>query len=641
MSDGVIELVKASEVPTDSKKKNWLQQFIKQAPHIFQGAYLMDRKANWRSRYAYLKRNGTLSFDQDRIDTSNLSETPLFQALYNALNAERKVATANNYVDALALCMFDRKLHEAELQQRPPLFFYAKQKHIYEAAQKVAETKFNGRYPFVYTDTQSNLSYSTVRSANFFFLFGILKVTQTKFTSLWAPLEENMERIAQERNEEVKRFGKGEADNQLRLVFLEFFQSWWKEKGIADLKQPFSDLDMDAKEASLNQDIEAFMTAEFQDLRQRIRLTPRVLGIMRQTLISLSRMKNRIRELYGTDPVSMQAEHEFGPRFAFSPEICDDIQVRFNELQAAAVSDSETAVDNLKTSLVSSLSAVLTSSGPLTEMEIKELLNRLASAMGVLWLLNKYDLIDQICRAIVELPQLMKNGDQYPSAPFAIMHVAAILAMEKNLQMKEVQEIIECVENKYGLESTEGKYKVWLALSYAHYRLAYRINNKVYFPAEDLKSEEILSPIRQKALSHLKLTLKYTEAAYKWLNETILAGEKLDSAPRHNRYLRSCMNNIIFCQTILLPASELKEKLQDLVSDQEYFSEDRLLWHEDRYSDTVARYYYRLARIENSEAMAKKAIHYNQRSINSYGLSEKGVPNQLAKALDRYFPELI
>ncbi len=640
LSKGVIKLVQSASAPSPKEKNEWLEQFIHNAPDIFQGAYLMDRRADWRERYAYLKRSKSLLFDPGSIDLSVVGNTPLFKALNEALNEKRKkIATANNYVDALALYMFDQKLLEAQKNQTPPPFFYAEQKHIYEAVQEVAKKKIDGRHPFIYVDNKNNLSYSVVRSAKFFFLYGILRITSTMFTSLWEPLEENIKRIAAEKNQQLKQYGKGEADKQLRLVFLEFFQSWWKAQGISDLKQPFSDLEIDAKEASLKQDVEAYMKEEFRDLRQRIQLTPEVLGIMRQTLISLSKMKNRIRDLYGEDPFSMQAEHEFGPRFAFGPVICDDIQERFNELQAAAVSDSETDVNDIKSSLVSSLSAVLTSSGPLHEEQRDSLLNRLASAMGILWLLNEFELIDRICRAITELSHLMKNGDRYPSAPFAIMHVAAILAMRKNINMDEVYEIIGCVEEKYGLNASEEKYKVWLALSYAHYRLAYRIDSKVYMPEEDLPEEEAQSHLRKKALSHLEQTLEYTKVAYKWLRKTVLDGTMLESVPRHNRYLRSSINNIIFCQTILLPATELRKELHDLVSDQEMFSEDSLLWHENRYSDTIARYYYRLARIAGGESILKKAKEYNHRSINSSGLSEKGVPNQLAKQIERHFPE--
>lgn len=639
LSKGVIELVRSTAASSDEQKKEWLEQFIKQSPHIFQGAYLMDRSADWRERYAYLKKNKSLIFDQGTIDMNDLGKTPLFEALNTALNRKRKVATANNYVDALALCMFDRKVQTAEENNEPPPFFYAEQKHVYEAVQIVAKQKIGGRYPFMSTSLQTTEPYSVVRSADFFFLYGILKVTQTMFTSLWEPLEENMERIAQEKNEAVKKFGRGEADNQLRLVFLEFFQSWWNEQGIADLKQPFSGLEIEANEESLRHDVEHYIENEFKELRQRIRLTPEVLGIMRQTLISLNRTKSRIRELYN-DPFSMHAAHEFGPRFSFGPGICDDIQERFNELKAAAFSDSETDVDGIKSTIVSSISEVLTSVGPEQPKDIENMLNRLAGAMGILWLLNKFELIDRICRAIREMPHLMQSDDdKYPSSPFAIMHVAAILTLE-NPDMKEVDDIIACVTRKYGLKAKEEdkSYKIWLALSYAHYRVADRLYSKVYMAPEDLTPAERESPVRNKALAHLEMTLKYAQAAHKWLNDTILSGEQIGATPRHNRYLRSAINNIIFCQTILLPSSELQATLGEMVNDQELFAEDPRLWHENRFSDTVARYYYRLARIKTEGKHVDKARDYNRRSLDSKGLSEKSLPNQLAINLDRYFP---
>jgi hypothetical protein len=196
------------------------------------------------------------------------------------------------------------------------------------------------------------------------------------------------------------------------------------------------------------------------------------------------------------------------------------------------------------------------------------------------------------------------------------------------------------VERKFGLGAPQKKYKVWLALSYAHYRLANRIYSKIYMPLEDLKPQEAQSPVRKKALEHLQLTLDYARAAHDFLDKTILAGEHIEALPRHNRYLRASINNIIFCQTILLPDHALKEALYESVSDQEMFSEDIQLWHENRYSDTIARYYYRLARITEDSSFVKKALIYNRRSISSNGLSEKSVPNQLAKSIERYFPTL-
>lgn len=179
LSKGVIKLVQSSSSPSAKEKNEWLEQFIHNAPDIFQGAYLMDRRADWKERYAYLKRSKSLLFDPGSIDLSTVGNTPLFKALNEALNEKRrKIATANNYVDALALYMFDQKLREAQSNQSPPPFFYAEQKHIYEAVQEVSKKRIDGRHPFVYVDKRNDLSYSVVRSI---LIFSNLTVPGTKY----------------------------------------------------------------------------------------------------------------------------------------------------------------------------------------------------------------------------------------------------------------------------------------------------------------------------------------------------------------------------------------------------------------------------------------------------------------------------
>lgn len=635
----VLAFIQGNTKGSKEETKSGLESFMKGSQHIFQGSYLMDKEANWKKRYAYLRKNKIIGFETDDIDLVSIGKDPVFIALQKELNHIRPL-TSNNYMDALALCMFDRKLRDTE-KNNECVFFYAEQKKLYQAIKAVSQEKIDGRYPFCfeYEDELGKQTAMAVRKADFFFLVGILRIAESDYGNIWDKLESLLESLSKSKETDKNQ----DNDNKrasLQLFFLEFFYSWWEKQGMQDLNLHFREDGLASKEF-LDKEINNYIKDEFSSLGKHLSITPDILKILRKTISQLTDMKERVKKLY-PDQFSMDAAHEFGSRFSFQPEAYEQIQQLFTQIQTAAFSDLPSDVEDIKTKVVNYIGSALKSTtyNKITDgdktIDNNKTLNNLACAIGVLWLLGKSKLIDQICSTFENLPHLLLDSDEYPSPPFAIMH-AVVLLSDGNPNLDEIERIINCVVGKYGLEANEKNYKVWLALSYAYFCMADKVFPRIFRIPEDLTEDERNSNVRKKALGYIKLTYEYAQSAYTFLKEKTLKEFHPTAQSRRNRYLYNAENNVIFGQTILLRKQELEDsKLAELVDDLESISSNPLLWHESRYADTLARYYYRLGRQKNGDIYSVgKALKYNERSLKATGISEKDLQNQLKKQLEQ------
>lgn len=612
-----------------------MEALMANAPHIFQGTYLLANNADWKRRYVFLKQEGIINFDQDVVQIAELAKDQVFQKLHQTLNAQRHL-TANNYVDALALCLFDQKLRKAQQNNEPPLFFFADQKHLYNAVKIVSQEKVDGRFPFRYYSADKDVDFLAVRNSNFFFLLGILHGVKSEYVSLWNRFEYYLEEITRE-TKEVRRYTPSSTEASLRLFILEFFASWWNNEGIEDLRELFKEQKL-ASENYLEREVHNFIDAEFKQLSQRINLNPKVLEIIRESLDNLSDMKQTLKSLY-PKITEINAANEFGNRFSFKPEAYKSIQKAFAELQSNARAHSSEGVEEIKATIINNISSAFTKVNTEGEDDLNETLNKLASAVGILWLLKKYYLVERICDTITHMPYLRRyKNEKYPSPPFAILHAIVLLA-DSEPNMIRVKRILQCVRDKYDIGHSNQNYKVWLSLSFAYFIMADRIYKNIAVIPEDLSPEEEKSMIREQALICLRTSKKYSAYAYDYLRKKELESDDINAMPRRYRFKHYAINNLIFCTTLLAKAPELKTQLEELVNAQEKITEDEHLWHKSRYSDTLARYYYRIARIGNSvnNHVLKKMYNYNKRSLEEQGINEKKYPSQLKIQIEQHF----
>lgn len=639
---------------SQEKEKEGLDKLKENAPHIFQAAYLIDNDANWKKRYRYLNEENIIAFETEDIDYLSIGNDPVFKELQKELNRLRPL-TANNYIDALALCVFDRKLRKIGPNDQA-IIFYAEQKKLYDAIQKVSEVKIDGRYPFKfeYEDEYGNTQLSSaICDANFCFLVAILNTVNkdSRFNKLWDGLNAFLNALQDSKEDSIQKVLQYPKSKQalpnnvlnetpLNLVFLDFFESWWYQEGINDLKKLFVEETRTSQEY-IEVEVNNYINNNFRELGNRISSTPTFFRILRETINSLTRMKQDVKRLYA-DEFSMNAMHEFGSRFSFKEFACEQIQNFLYQLRIAGSSDLEKQAKEfvgssedtevLKTTLANYIADALGNTSDKRIEEKNQILNNLACSIGILWLLGKKTLIDKISHSFKHMPHLLDEGDEYPSPPFAIMHIAVIASKggAKTDSISEIKRIIACVEKKHGLNTEQKNYRVWLALSYAYFRLAEKIYVKCYSIPEDLPEEERTSVARKQALEYLMKTNTYARQAYRYLKNKILNEYNEEKQEGWNRYYRYAENNIVFCESILLPAEEITTKLKVLVDDLESVSSNPDLWHESRYSDTIARYYYRLACLENNNReLMVKAHTYIKRSLNASGISEKSLQEQL------------
>ncbi|WP_282783722.1 hypothetical protein [Phaeodactylibacter xiamenensis] len=612
-----------------------MEALLASAPHIFQGTYLMANHGDWRSRYRFLKEQGIIDFDQDIVRVNELVNDEVFKKLHKALNNQRPL-TANNYVDALALCLFDQKLRKAEKNNAPPLFFFADQDHLLKAVEEVSREKLNGRFPFRFQDAEKKLDFLTVRTAPFFFLLGILHGVKSEYEDLWNRFEYYLEEITKE-SQEVRRYTPSSEAAAFRLFILEFFASWWHKEGMKDLKLLFNTRKL-ASENYLEREVQSFINSEFEHLSQRINLNPKVLEIIRESLDNLSDIKQTLKTLY-PNITEINAANEFGNRFSFKPEAYRSIQKAFSELQSSARAHSSEEVEDIKETIINNISSAFTKVNLEREEDLNDILNKLASAVGILWLLKKYYLVERICDTITNIPYLCKDkNEKYPSPPFAILHVVVLLA-DSEPDMTRVTRILQCVRSKYDKGQPKQNYKVWLSLSFAYFMMAGRIYKDIAVIPEDLSAKAERSMIREQALICLRNSKKYSRYAFEYLSQKELESNDINAMPRRYRFKHYAINNLIFCETLLTERSDFETTLSKLVNMQESIVEDEHLWHRTRYADTIARYYYRKARISDNpdDLTLKKMYRYNNRSLKEQGINEKKYPFQLKIQIEHHF----
>ncbi len=615
---------------------------LKVAPHIFQGIYLSQEDGFWKKRYKYLKEKGIIKFDTTPYDVIKTTKNPVFKALQESLNRQRSHNTSNNYIDAIALCLFDKKLklHQENPSQYPLPLFYTDQSFLLKAAKEVSKEKFNNRHPLC-IKCKDGKSILAVRDSNFFFLAGVLGGSTKPDIELFERIVNKLEGstngdlVNNEKTTEAKAvFDKDIIEEDTPKAFLiNFFQQWWHNLGLKQLHQVYKkDYNLnEAEEKVLQTKINAYITTEREQLKKSIGLG---YTIINRAWKDLADVEQKIKELYKFD-IKIDAAHEFGSRFSFKKSVYSKIQEHFERMKSAAFGDEKKDLDEIKTETINFILDTLTGKSDLPEKERSTKLDNLASAIGTLWLLNKHELIDMICQALRDIPRLKKNKeDVYPSPAFAMMHAVTRLSLEEP-NLDNIQEIIDCVEEKFNGQNGDKNYKVWMALSYVYYRMAAIQYPHIHQIPEDLSLSEKDSTARKKGLEYLEKTYINAEKTFKYLDVKINEEPNSEAIYRWRRVCYYATNNILFCKTLYAPIYELTEP--DFMKKVHQFEDldNPNLFHENRYSDTISRYYYRLSHHDKKPKFIKLAREYNRRSLSYPGIAEKRTFEILEKNIDR------
>lgn len=601
---------------------------IKHQPyHIFLGLYFAAGRNYWKKRYKFLvKDEKVLQFSHEAdYGFRDVTQSDLFRKVNDKLNLKRE-RTANNYIDAVALCLLNEKLQKANKGEGPvilPLFF-SDQEHILATVNELSEEESGKtRYaPFLFYDKQTGEPFPVVRKAGFFIIEGFVNaMRENQNDKAVAELEETLNDILSSseklgENQNGKRASKQINEDYLQpelheKVLLEFFDRWWKSGGVEEVVETFSLAHISADDTELDEAINKEIEEDRQRLAEKLKgFQPRV-GIIRDAWGAFPDLQKFLKREIVTPNAETDALKEFGPRYNFPETVCKKIQSWINN--AVTANRDEQELKNVVAEVVNYLI-----SGLFEPYEDEERLMKIAASVGFFFFFERYELVESACKIIREQHEQRNfaSDEKYPTPAIALIHAAAVL---KGKPLQDVErtalEIIQCVETK-----NKNNYKVWISLSYLYNLLwDHRIKNyrfREQYKPEDFEREIIGS----KGAHFLGQAIHYSGNALNYLEELILKDEDSEKVEQRQLKLYYVLNNYLFFNTLYSSPDEFEglsariEKLEGLDYDPSYFQSDR-------FSDTLARYYFRCALLADEEDEFKlylnQAIEYNERALES------------------------
>ena len=614
---------------------------LKEHPyHPFLGVYLTQKRNFWKYRYKHLVQDKeVLRFSPESdYNYGDVTRSDFFREVLGRLNKMRS-HTANNYIDAIALCVLDSKIRAAEQDHSNQVhlpFFFSDQEHILETAQAMSRKAApDGHYPFMYTDPRSGKSFSIVRGAAFFIIEGFYNsLTQnqpsdTSFDDFQRALEELQRDVGGESTNHHNAWASSVNQVQHRVertelhekVILEFFDRWWRENGYADITAALELREQEgAEKAEINAQVETYIQQERTRLNRQIKGYGRRVAVIRKTWEAFRGFDQFIDVHYVKSKAIIDAFEEFGPRFNFSSRVCERIQQAIDRI-IEAVAGGPTGATELReaeSEIISDLVDGLFKKSD-TEEEQLEQLDKLAMGIGFFFLYQKYKLVSEVCEVVAELyaEQFPESEDKYPRPWIALIHAASLfLSGEQSSEGQNAEdqalEIIQCVEEK-----ADENYKLWVGLSYL-YNLLWEYRGNDYNFRELFRPDDFALFRKSKAFQYLQTAIRYCYRAFLYIEKLI--AEDDDPAKLRDRWRKYyyALNNYIFFTTLYSGQEDFREldyyqeKLENITSKPEYFQEGR-------FSDTLARYYFRLAILADSsgefENEIQNALYFSERSL--------------------------
>lgn len=615
-----------ADLADEKKREHWIELLKEESVDLFKGVYLTDRTSFWKRRYKYLvKEAEILRFSSDMdYRLGDLTQSKLFTPLLKYLNSKRE-KSSNNYIDAIVLCMLDKKLEQfkSDKTNQLPLFF-SDQEHILEAVSHFSkQSEIFGRRPFVYEGETGN--YLIVRNANFFIIEGLFNAIQKHSSP--AALE-SYERVLESLQEwllgvksrsEDPEAGAEQAEmikidfreQSAAKFFLEFFDRWWDKQGFEELKQVVVSSYLEENRSQIEKQIADYIEEERDRINKQFEGYEGRIMIIRKTWNHFDLLPKFVRDNFAPTGGGFDIFKEFGPRFSYTEKVCEATQDLADRIFDAVFRNDKDELGHAEAEVVTNLINGLFGRSQTNEEKDKKL-DQLAIALAIFWVFEFFDLICEVCQIIrKQYEQDDSNDDMYPSPSIALMHAAAVI-QGRSKDQKLVERILKCVNRKFG-----EKYNVWIGLSYINYL---RWNDK----ADSFKFPERLSPeeIRfNRETPYLTEALKYSKKAVDYLEDRRKDPREGSKIKHRQRKYYYALNNYIFFQTICAPAIEFEteemsgyaEKLEDSSRNPDY-------WQADRFPDTLSRYFFRraflaAARKEEYAQLLSEAIRYNEMAI--------------------------
>lgn len=590
----------------------------KEAEIRFKLMYLIN-KGHPKKRASYLKESKCISFDIDKhFNITSFTNTLLFKKIYSYLNEIEPKKNHNNFHDALALCQLQKKLDsfytELDLGKEKPTIpiLYGRGK-LLNAAKKISQDqnlKNDGKFPFkFYGDSGEHL---IVQNEDFFLVDALYNFTAQdsnndfRFTHFYEQINDYYNTTSKSitnkilQSENITPETKKVKKSTEQAIHLDFFKKWWENKGRTDLKQSLITIN-DFGEEKLKTESFKYIDDSFQKFYNEVenKVSKHTLGLKyikiafeRKFMDSLAAKHSKAGKL------KYDLEQEFLTRFSYPLLSVSKIAEFIGKLYKTFAEDNINGNDELKIEMLSILQYVLSYSVlKLDENKTnanKEKLANLCVMLSILWIEKEYSLLNEFCMAIrstfVKKSSSKEVENYYPNYHIALLHATSIIRLHVSdpIDYPRVEKILNCIGKKYN----DQNYKAWLGQAFVYSKLWESVSKRISIP----EIFSITEPLNSKESN---LRLKYydecSQLSFKSLKK-IKSLEKID--PLEKKRIRQrrkyySINLYIYIETLNRPLVSFPGDLNDLVKNLEGVAES-FLDHE-RYQDTLARYYQRMA----------------------------------------------
>lgn len=617
---------------------DWVKGLNAQSVDFFRGVYCGADQAFWKNRYKTLRESSILCFSTETdYRLGDMQKSPLFTPLLRYLNEKRRERSSNNYIDTISLCLLDEKLRQFQIRQpieggiALPLFF-SDQEHILDAVREFSQRPDpQGRRPFMYM-APDRREYPIIRDANFFIITGVfhaiknqkpydyLKVfsdTLTNYVNDQSGLNKRPY-LAQALSETTRQPLETQSEEK---ILLEFFDQWWMQEGFEELKKVLDETLLNKNRKKIDEKVLDFVENERKRLDEAFSGYNDRIDIIRKAWGGLNNLHYFIKGNF-SDKNNIDIYKEIGPRFAFPEKICEEVQSLIDRIFEAAEANAMGTLEEIKGEVITDLISGLFDTASNREENFNKI-NRLGRALAVLWVLEKYDLINSVCNIVRKQYETThkKSGDKYPCPTIAFLHAAAQF-LGRTKDEEAALRIIGCIKGKY-----DNNYKIWVSFSYLYYLLWDCSADDFDFP--ELNPDNAETPNLNTKL-YLEYASEYSRKAIEWLEVRRKDPEQKRKEKYRQRVFYYALNNYIFFQTIAASSIDFL-KLKPLVDKLAKISRNIDYWQEDRFSDTLSRYYRRMAYLHPQAAYNHYLLTAYEFNVNAIKFSKR--QKNLYKAL--------
>jgi len=584
-------------------------------------------KTSWQERFKYLAMDEEiLVFPEIKKDFNDrTTKTKLYTAIKDELDKIRTTRTTNNKIDALAFTLFQNQINiynQGNTNQLP--IFYCTQSDLLDVIKGLSKRE---DLDFPFTTKKSSASNSKerfllVRDANFFILHGtyLSKNINKPFEDFLPEFRQSLDKF---------RFRSDLEISANENVGIDFLDRWWRKKGREQLLEYFlANKRSKNIDEELNDQVIEFIVSEEEKREKNFQR----LKFSQEIWENLINFPEEIRQRYSPVQLNnLDVEREFGTRYAYRKDVCERITLRLHhyaKIFALSVITSQRDADI----------EILEFVDVITDGVFDDPTGQtVGEGIAILFLLEKYDLIIYIVeKAITIIGSDKKQNEKKIDYPIKLIFAVSLIHSLKQKRGQITRKTEYILDDILG-ENISYSSKIGVALVYFY--LWKKDEPFIKFP-EKFSLDRREKRLSKKHFSFLRKSMDLLKEVIDWLKIVVEDNSDQEKWVWRNKKYFYALNLYLFSCHFGASAKQFNE-MDDIAEELENVHGSDLFW-QNRFSDTLARYYQRKAFLSKSEkeykinletayAWTNEAIlkAKDKSSDNEYGIFIKEITKQL------------